>query len=186
MVLPQIPFDDLNGNLGIWGETTDRRAICAFDMNQVMRYARSSHLHPEGGTTVDFRTPMIEGSLPTVECACAGNTPDDFSMEVSMSALNAALVAKALEVSDLCLRGKVGDMFVHYTDDEKAIGLARRVEPLLEEIPEGATWAAFGQSTPGIPALRERIVVLDGVAEAIETVRHDEWGSGPMRGMRCQ
>lgn len=182
MVLPQIPFDNLNGNLGIWSDATDRRAICAYDMIQVMRYARSSHLHPEGGGTVDFRTPMIEGCLPTVECACAGNIPDDFSMEVGMSALNAALAAEALEMSDLCLRGKIGDMFVHYTDDEKAIGLTRRVEPLLSEIPESATWTAFGQSNPSIPALRERIVALDGVAEAIETMRHGKWGSGPMRG----
>ena len=36
----------------------------AWDVQQAMRYAVAWHLHPEGGCTVDFNTPMRSSSAP--------------------------------------------------------------------------------------------------------------------------
>ena len=40
----------------------------AFDIHQVIRYAKSWHYHPEGGCTVDFYDPIPKSGEPLAKC----------------------------------------------------------------------------------------------------------------------
>lgn len=181
IILPSIGHFDMSGSLGIWSNKTDDRAICAYDMQQVIRFARARHLHPEGGMTVDFNTPWIRGSLPKVTCTCTGNQ-EDFVLTLQAESLNLALVAEALEVYDLGLRGQITQMMGHFTDSPEALVLASTTEPLFRKVADEAGWIVFGEGDRLIPELRSRILALPDVEEQVKTVSSGIWKHGTSGG----
>ena len=177
VTLPSTRHLGMSGFLGIWSNKTDDRAICAYDMKQVIRFARAWHLHPEGGMTVDFYTPWIRGSLPEVTCSCMGSE-EDFMLTLQAEPLGLALVVEALEVYGLGMRGQIAQMMDHFTDSPEALELATATEPLFRKVADEAGWIVFGEGDDRIPKLRSRLLVLPGVAEQIETVRKGTWRHG--------
>ena len=57
--IPTLKGRDFNASLGIWSPDTDKNAVKAYDIAQVLRYQMAYHFHSEGGPTVDFGVPLI-------------------------------------------------------------------------------------------------------------------------------
>lgn len=57
--IPTLKGRDFNTSLGIWNPDTDKNAVKAYDIVQILRYQMAYHFHPEGGPTVDFGVPLI-------------------------------------------------------------------------------------------------------------------------------
>ena len=53
--------DDSRFSLGIWSPETPEKAIKAYDIQQVLRYQLAYYEYPEGGNTVNFYEPYING-----------------------------------------------------------------------------------------------------------------------------
>lgn len=181
ITLPSIKHFGISGSLSIWSSETDDRAVCAYDMKQVIRFARAWHLHPGGGMTVDFDTPWIRGSLPEVTCSCTGSA-EDFMFTLQADPLNLALVAEALGVYDLGMRGKIAQMMGHFTDSPEALELASATEPLFQKVAGKAGWIVFGDGDDLALKLISKLLALPDVAEQMETVCKGTWKHGTSDG----
>ena len=58
LTLPEIDSYGWNGSYGIFSPDINFKAAVAYNMQQEFRYKLAYFLHPEGGVTVDFCTPM--------------------------------------------------------------------------------------------------------------------------------
>ena len=124
---------DLNGSLGIWSDETDDKAKSSYDMQQIMRYHYAYCRKPEGDITVDFREPLLQGSLPQITCSCQ-KEEEHYVEEVTMSSKNIQILDDALQVYGLCHRYAIRKLFSYYTDDRISLEIAAIAERLYEGI----------------------------------------------------
>lgn len=122
-----------SASLGIWGESTDIRAINSYDMQQVMRYNLAYAKHPEGGYSVDFNKPLINGNLPVIKCRCE-NAKDAFVETVTCTSNHLQVLDDALMMFYHLHSVNIRELFEYYTDDEMALELAGLIEKLLSGI----------------------------------------------------
>ena len=120
---------NLDASLGIWSDQTDDRAKSSYDMQQIMRYRAAYCRSPEGGTTIDFREPLIEGSLPEIGCVC--RQEDEHMIEtVSINNDHAGIMDDALCIYSLLHRHNVKGIFKYFTDDP----VAREIVEIIDKM----------------------------------------------------
>ena len=123
---------NLDASLGIWSDQTDDRAKSSYDMQQIMRYKAAYCSSPEGGTTIDFREPLIEGSLLEIGCAC--RQEDEHMIEtISINNDHAGILDDALYVYSLLHRHNVKGIFKYFTDDP----VAREIVGIIDKMYKG-------------------------------------------------
>lgn len=88
-----------------------------------MAYAK----HPEGGYTVDFNKPLINGKLQVIECRCE-NAKDTFVETATCTSNHLQVLDDALMTFYNLHSVNIRELFEYYTDDEMALELAGLIE----------------------------------------------------------
>ena len=125
----------LYASYGIFSDKVDERAGTAYDMQQVIRYTFAWFLHPEGGWTVDFGSPLRAGRVyPVPKASCIKNG-GDIEMDVSLFDKSQFMIIEdAIEILDLVRNGKIEKLFSYYTDDKEALLTASEIEKVYAKI----------------------------------------------------
>lgn len=125
----------LYASYGIFSNEVDERAGTAYDMQQVIRYTLAWFLHPEGGWTVDFGSPLRAGRVYPVPKASCVNNDGNIEMEVSLTDKSQFIIVEdAIEILNLVCSGKIEKLFSHYTDDKEALLTASEIEKVYAKI----------------------------------------------------
>ena len=132
ILIPELGNENLSGSLGIWNEQTNHLAKSAYDMQQIIRYTYAWYVYPEGGITVNFNSPILEGDLPQIECCYQGDITDPV-LTISGQESNYRLLLESLEVQSCLFRCKIKSLFEHYTDNPEALCIAKRLEEMYVE-----------------------------------------------------
>lgn len=119
----------LHSSYGIFSKKIDRRARIAYDMQQVIRYVSAWYSHPDGGVSVDFRTPMQgEETVKMLTAHCFSNGAGT-GMGIHLTcSVQLEVLKEAVAVLDCLYHGKIRDLFTHYTDDAGALTIAGHIE----------------------------------------------------------
>ena len=129
-----IPRLGYYASLGIWSEQTHDNAKVAYDMQQVMRYRAAYTRKPEGDITVDFNTPIIEGSQPEIRCECCLED-DTLTETIWVNAFQQEILADALKNYLLALQFRIRELFSYYTKDCINLDIAWLAQRLYKGIP---------------------------------------------------
>ena len=125
----------LYASYGIFSDKVDKRAGTAYDMQQVIRYTLAWFLHPEGGWTVDFGSPLRAGRVYPVPKASCVNNDGNIEMDVSLTDKSQfTIIENAIEILDLVRSGKIEKLFSYYTDDKEALLTASEIEKMYCEL----------------------------------------------------
>ena len=125
----------LYASYGIFSDKVDERAGTAYDMQQVIRYTLAWFLHPEGGWTVDFGSPLRAGRVYPVPKASCVNSDGNIEMEVSLTDKSQfMIIGDAIEILNLVRSGKIEKLFSYYTDDKEALLTASEIEKMYVEL----------------------------------------------------
>lgn len=120
---------------GIFSDKVDERAGTAYDMQQAIRYTLAWFLHPEGGWTVDFGSPLRAGRVYPVPKASCVNNDGNIEMEISLTDKSQFIIVEdAIEILNLVRRGKIEKLFSYYTDDKEALLTASEIEKVYAKI----------------------------------------------------
>jgi len=107
---------------------------------------------PEGDITVDFDTPIIEGSQPEIRCECLLES-DVLVESIWVNAFQRGILADALKNDLLVHQFRIRDLFSYYTEDSINLYIAGLAEKLYREIPRS------DEDIKKISDLRMRIVL---------------------------
>lgn len=125
----------LYASYGIFSDKVDERAGTAYDMQQAIRYTFAWFLHPEGGWTVDFGTPLRAGRVYQVPKASCIRNNENVEIEISLSDKSQFMIVKdAIEILNLVRSGKIKKLFSYYTDDIEALLTASEIEKVYAKI----------------------------------------------------
>ena len=126
----------LYASYGIFSDKVDERAGTAYDMQQVIRYTLAWFLHPEGGWTVDFGTPMKASRMYPIPTASCTKDSGNVEMDVLLSDESQFVIIKnALKILECVRNEEIKQMFSYYTDDNVALSTATEVEAIYAKIP---------------------------------------------------
>lgn len=120
---------NLDASLGIWSDQTDDKAKSSYDIQQIMRYKAAYCRFPEGGTTVDFREPIIEGSLPEIGCECVQEN-EHIVETVRINNDHVVIMEDALYLYSLLHRYNIKGIFEYFTDDPVALEIIGIVDKM--------------------------------------------------------
>ena len=120
---------NLNASLGIWSDQTDDKAKSSYDIQQIMRYKVAYCRFPEGGTTVDFRVPIIEGSLSEIGCECRQEN-EHIVETVRINNDHVGIMEDALYLYSLLYRYNIKGIFEYFTDDPVALEIIGIVDKM--------------------------------------------------------
>lgn len=138
LAIPKLATFGFSGSFGIWNPDTDQlskgKACNAYDMQQMIRHDEAWHTHPEGGSTVNYKEPWIQGTLPPLACDCEGDSEESFHMVLHLLPAHYELLFEALEVNALLLELRLRDMFAFFFDKPSALELASSLENLLADV----------------------------------------------------
>lgn len=135
ILIPNLANEDFNCSLGIWSVETSSLAKSAYDMQQIIRYTQAWHIHPEGGSGVNFNTPILEGELLQRKCRCKGDAAENVII-ISGEERNFRLILECLEVYGCLFEYKIEEMFKYYTDNAEVLRLAKNIEEVYVKIME--------------------------------------------------
>ena len=127
IIIPDLAHFDLYASHGIWNDKNDPRAIDAYDMQQAIRFTDAWFRRPEGGIGVHFSKPWIRGRYPEVKVEITG-TRSDYQMMIDLLPEQFMILKEASEVFLHAQCQEFEKMFAMFTDDQKALELARDVE----------------------------------------------------------
>lgn len=126
----------LYASYGIFSDKVDERAGTAYDMQQVIRYTLAWFLHPEGGWTVDFGTPIKASRVYPIPTASCTKDNENVEMNVCLSDESQfVIIENALKILECVRNEKIQQMFSYYTDDKEALSTAAEVEAVYAKIP---------------------------------------------------
>lgn len=151
--IPQLGY---YASLGIWNERTHDNAKVAYDLQQVMRYRAAYTRKPEGDITVDFNTPIIEGSQPEIRCECCLED-DTLTETIWVNAFQQEILADALKNYLLALQFRIRELFSYYTKDSINLDIAWLAQRLYKGIPRS------DEDIRKISDLHRKIVFSDSV-----------------------
>ena len=128
ILIPDLAHFDLYASHGIWNfDGNDPRAIDAYDMQQTIRFTDAWFRRPEGGIGVYFSKPWIRGRYPEVKAEITGNR-NDYQMTVMLLPEQFMILKEAAEVFLHAQCQEFEKMFAMFTDDQKALELAKAAE----------------------------------------------------------
>ena len=119
-------------SLGIWSDETNIKAINAYDIQQRLRYEISWFRKPEGSITVDFDEPWIRGSLGDCSVFCE-KIEDSIRVSLYLSTGQLDTIQTSLEVYKLLTDRNIYEAFRYYTNDDKALELAKELTAVYEK-----------------------------------------------------
>lgn len=123
----------LYASYGIFSDKVDERAGTAYDMQQVIRYTLAWFLHPEGGWTVDFGSPLRAGRVYPVPTASCTKNDKNIEMDVFLSDKSQfTIIENAIKILDCVYSEKIEQMFSYYTDDKDALAAASEIEKIYK------------------------------------------------------
>ena len=127
IIIPDLAHFELYASHGIWNDKNDPRAIDAYDMQQTIRFTDAWFRRPEGGIGVYFSKPWIRGRYPEVKVEITG-TRSDYQMMIDLLPEQFMILKEAAEVFLYAQCQEYEKMFAMFTDDQKALELARDAE----------------------------------------------------------
>ena len=128
ILIPDLAHFDLYASHGIWNfDRNDPRAIDAYDMQQTIRFTDAWFQRPEGGIGVYFSKPWIRGRYPEVKAEITGNR-NDYQMTVMLLPEQFMILKEAAEVFLHAQCQEFEKMFAMFTNDQKALELAKAAE----------------------------------------------------------
>lgn len=123
----------LYASYGIFSDKVDERAGTAYDMQQVIRYTLAWFLHPEGGWTVDFGSPLRAGRVYPVPKASCTKNDKNIEMDVFLSDKSQfTIIENAIKILDCVYSENIEQMFSYYTDDKDALAAASEIEKIYK------------------------------------------------------
>lgn len=128
ILIPDLAHFELYASHGIWNfDKNDPRAIDAYDMQQTIRFTDAWFRRPEGGISVCFSKPWIRGRYPEVKAEVTG-TKSDYHMTIDLLPEQFVILKEAAEVFLHAQCQEFKKLFAMFTDDQKALELARKAE----------------------------------------------------------
>lgn len=115
-------------SLGIWSDKVNELAVCAYDMQQVIRHDWSWFNEPEGDHMSRwFDEPYLHGSLPVPSTECHLLDDGSSAMRLSLEGSSLRLLLDALLAYDHLLALRVVALMQLYTRDDRVLAIAQMV-----------------------------------------------------------
>ena len=127
IILPELAGRGLGASHGIWSDQVNPLASDAYDIQQVIRFTDAYYRHPEGGVTVRFREPLIQGRNPRPVAKMSGPRERPV-MRLELAKAQGDICADALEINQHFRKGEYRALFSFYTNNQEALGLAEECE----------------------------------------------------------
>lgn len=134
-MFPELQMYGFHASHGIFSDEIHFRAGVAYDVQQEFRYKMAYFLHPEGGISVDFNTPMHADldPYPAPKCKCYRKDEEVFA-EIEVCDEQYEIIQNALKISELMYTGEFVEMFKYYTDNEYILELAEKFTKLMSDV----------------------------------------------------
>jgi len=121
-------------SLGIWSDKVNELAVCAYDMQQVIRHDWSWFNEPEGDHMSRwFDEPYLHGSLPVPSTECHLLDDGSSAMRLSLEGSSLRLLLDALLAYDRLLDLSIVALMQLYTRDDRVLAIAQMVEDILRD-----------------------------------------------------
>ena len=134
LFLPEAAVLGRGASLGIWSDEVNELAVCAYDMQQVIRHDWSWFNKPEGDWMSRwFDEPFLHGSLPVPSTKCCTDEDGSSAMQLSIEASSLRLLLDALLAYDHLFNLRIVAMMQLYTRDDRVLAIAQMVEDILHE-----------------------------------------------------
>lgn len=136
LFVPEAAVLGRGASLGIWSDKVNELAVCAYDMQQVIRHDWSWFNEPEGDHMSRwFDTPCLHGSLPIPSTECYVKADGSSAMWLSLEGPSLRLLLDALLAYDHLLGLRIVALMQLYTRDNRVLAIAQMVEDILHEAP---------------------------------------------------
>ena len=160
LFLPEAAVLGRGASLGIWSDKVNELAVCAYDIQQVIRHDWSWFKEPDGDVMSRwFDEPFLHGSLPVPSTECYVKDDGTSAMRLSVGASSLRLLFDAVLVYDHLLSLRIVSLMQLYTRDVRALSIAQMVEDILREAPV-RTYEGFNDHEKRLRLLVTRIANL--------------------------
>jgi hypothetical protein len=147
-------------SLGIWSDKVNELAVCAYDMQQVIRHDWSWFNEPEGDHMSRwFDEPYLHGSLPVPSTECHLLDDGSSAMRLSLEGSSLRLLLDALLAYDHLLALRVVALMQIFTRDDRVLAIAQMVEDILRDASLRA-YEGLGKHQEGLKGLVARVAAL--------------------------
>ena len=147
-------------SLGIWSDKVNELAVCAYDMQQVIRHDWSWFNEPEGDHMSRwFDEPYLHGSLPVLSTECHLLDDGSSAMRLSLEGSSLRLLLDALLAYDHLLALRVVALMQIFTRDDRVLAIAQMVEDILRDASLRA-YEGLGKHQEGLKELVARVAAL--------------------------
>ena len=134
LFLPEMAGRGQGASLGIWNDKVNELAVCAYDMQQVIRHDWSWFENPEGNRMSRwFDEPYLRGSLPVPSTKCHANEDGSSTMQLSVEAPSLRLLLDAVLACKHLLDLRIVALMRLYTRDGRVLTMAQMIEDILRE-----------------------------------------------------
>ena len=124
-IMRQIVYPELgtylDGSYGIFNPKVQNTAGLAYNMQQVIRYKYSYAVHPEGGYTVNFSSPIATGPDPLPLCSIGKYKLNTLVIYLILSDKYRLVLKNALEMKKDLLELNIENIFKQCTDNPKVL-----------------------------------------------------------------
>ena len=147
-------------SLGIWSDKVNELAVCAYDMQQVIRHDWSWFNEPEGDHMSRwFDEPYLHGSLPVPSTECHLLDDGSSAMRLSLEGSSLRLLLDALLAYDHLLALRVVALMQIFTRDDRVLAIAQMVEDILRDASLRA-YEGLGKHQEDLKELVTRVATL--------------------------
>jgi hypothetical protein len=147
-------------SLGIWSDKVNELAVCAYDMQQVIRHDWSWFNEPEGDHMSRwFDEPYLHGSLPVPSTECHLLDDGSSAMRLSLEGSSLRLLLDALLAYDHLLALRVVALMQIFTRDDRVLAIAQMVEDILRDASLRA-YEGLGKHQEDLEELVARVAAL--------------------------
>ena len=145
---------------GIWSDKVNELAVCAYDMQQVIRHDWSWFNEPEGDHMSRwFDEPYLHGSLPVPSTECHLLDDGSSAMRLSLEGSSLRLLLDALLAYDHLLALRVVALMQIFTRDDRVLAIAQMVEDILRDASLRA-YEGLGKHQEDLKELVARVAAL--------------------------
>lgn len=135
-------------------------AVCAYDMQQVIRHDWSWFNEPEGDHMSRwFDEPYLHGSLPVPSTECHLLDDGSSAMRLSLEGSSLRLLLDALLAYDHLLALRVVALMQIFTRDDRVLAIAQMVEDILRDASLRA-YEGLGKHQEDLKELVARVAAL--------------------------
>ena len=160
LFVPEAAVHGRGTSLGIWSDKVNELAVCAYDMQQVIRHDWSWFNEPEGDHMSRwFDEPYLHGSLPVPSTECHLLDDGSSAMRLSLEGSSLRLLLDALLAYDHLLALRVVALMQIFTRDDRVLAIAQMVEDILRDASLRA-YEGLGKHQEDLKELVARVAAL--------------------------